>query len=165
MHELTSRSEDGTIDPSSSLRAAGAHKLGPKANQGAINAGLRALDRSGTPCRKWAKGSFRLKSFTGVVWEVNRWTAPTRMAVQNTQNGESAGASASSSTNENKEDTQGKSDANSPNPAVNGTAASEKEASGQGHPTHEANSTQDIEMTSAAPSVPASSPAPAALAT
>ncbi|KAI5293839.1 hypothetical protein KEM56_005956, partial [Ascosphaera pollenicola] len=46
------------------------HKLGPKANTGAINAGLRALDRTGTPCRKWTRKTFRLKSFTGVVWEV-----------------------------------------------------------------------------------------------
>jgi hypothetical protein len=37
---------------------------------------LRALDRSGKPCRKWQKGGFRVKSFTGVVWELPRWTAP-----------------------------------------------------------------------------------------
>ena len=43
------------------------HKLGPKANQGAINAGLRALDRSGKPCRKWNKKPFQLKSFTGIM--------------------------------------------------------------------------------------------------
>ncbi|PHH50294.1 INO80 complex subunit 4 [Ceratocystis fimbriata CBS 114723] len=52
------------------------HKLGPKANQGAINAGLRALDRSGKPCRKWVKGSFTIKSFTGVTWDISRWAAP-----------------------------------------------------------------------------------------
>ncbi|KAA8564968.1 hypothetical protein EYC84_010737 [Monilinia fructicola] len=48
------RLDDGTIDPTgTNLRASnnGGHKLGPKANQGAINAGLRALDRSGKPCR------------------------------------------------------------------------------------------------------------------
>ncbi|CAG8954836.1 hypothetical protein HYFRA_00008521 [Hymenoscyphus fraxineus] len=75
------RLEDGTIDHSSSApRAANgtAHKLGPKANQGAINAGLRALDRTGKPCRKWQKGGFVLKSFTGVVWEIPRWKAPPR---------------------------------------------------------------------------------------
>ncbi|KAK7737923.1 hypothetical protein SLS53_006301 [Cytospora paraplurivora] len=65
------RMDDGTLEP----RAA-AHRLGPKANQGAINAGLRALDRSGKPCRKWAKGGFQLKTFTGVQWEIPRWTAP-----------------------------------------------------------------------------------------
>ena len=52
------------------------HKLGPKANQGAINAGLRALDRTGTPCRKWTKSGFCVKTFTGVVWEVPSWRAP-----------------------------------------------------------------------------------------
>ncbi|KAL8731844.1 MAG: hypothetical protein Q9166_003128 [cf. Caloplaca sp. 2 TL-2023] len=53
-----------------------AHKLGPKANQGAINAGLRALDRTGKPCRKWEKSGFRLKTFTGVTWEIPTWRAP-----------------------------------------------------------------------------------------
>lgn len=52
------------------------HKLGPKANQGAINAGLRALDRSGAPCRKWERKSFQLKSFTGVVWGLSSWHTP-----------------------------------------------------------------------------------------
>ncbi|KAI5294281.1 hypothetical protein KEM52_004337, partial [Ascosphaera acerosa] len=61
-----------------SAAAAASHKLGPKANTGAINAGLRALDRTGTPCRKWSKRSFRLKSFTGVTWEVPAWSAPAR---------------------------------------------------------------------------------------
>ncbi|KAL8830918.1 MAG: hypothetical protein Q9170_005520 [Blastenia crenularia] len=50
-----------------------AHKLGPKANQGAINAGLRALDRTGKPCRKWQKNGFRIKTFTGVTWELPSW--------------------------------------------------------------------------------------------
>jgi len=54
------------------------HKLGPKANTGAINAGLRALDRSGKPCRKWARKGFELKSFTGVAWGVGSWSAPQR---------------------------------------------------------------------------------------
>jgi hypothetical protein len=79
-------SEDGTIDHSASTPRApngtAAHKLGPKANQGAINAGLRALDRSGKPCRKWQKGGFTLKSFTGVVWEIPRWKAPPRFKAE-----------------------------------------------------------------------------------
>lgn len=71
-------SEDGTIVDAKPNGTA-AHKLGPKANQGAINAGLRALDRSGKPCRRWTKsGGFQMKSFTGVVWEIPRWTAPPR---------------------------------------------------------------------------------------
>ena len=49
------------------------HKLGPKANQGAINAGLRALDRSGKPCRRWEKKTLSLKSFTGVTWATPSW--------------------------------------------------------------------------------------------
>jgi INO80 complex subunit Ies4. len=66
--------EDGTIDHSKIVPAA--HKLGPKANQGAINAGLRALDRSGAPCRKWERKPFQLKSFTGVLWQVPTWRTP-----------------------------------------------------------------------------------------
>ncbi|KAL8722225.1 MAG: hypothetical protein Q9225_001270 [Loekoesia sp. 1 TL-2023] len=50
-----------------------AHKLGPKANQGAINARLRALDRTDKPCRKWQKSGFRIKTFTGVTWELPSW--------------------------------------------------------------------------------------------
>jgi hypothetical protein len=48
-------------------------RLGPKANQGAINAGLRALDRSGKPCRKWERKTFTLKSFTGAGWTTPSW--------------------------------------------------------------------------------------------
>ncbi|KAG5289903.1 INO80 complex subunit Ies4 domain-containing protein, nitrosative stress-induced transcript [Histoplasma ohiense] len=87
------RLEDGSIDPSArpNLNGTGtgnastgtggqaptpSHKLGPKANQGAINAGLRALDRTGKPCRKWERKTFNLKSFTGVVWQVPTWAAP-----------------------------------------------------------------------------------------
>ncbi|CZT06327.1 hypothetical protein WAI453_006259 [Rhynchosporium graminicola] len=100
------RLEDGSIDHSASApRAANgtaAHKLGPKANQGAINAGLRALDRSGKPCRKWQKGSFKLKSFTGVIWEIPRWTAPPRITVQ----GNSESSTSGDSSKENKDNSQ-----------------------------------------------------------
>ncbi|KAL1979449.1 hypothetical protein VTN96DRAFT_5947 [Rasamsonia emersonii] len=68
------RLDDGTVD--TTRLAPTTHKLGPKANQGAINAGLRALDRSGTPCRRWERKPFQLKSFTGVVWELPTWRAP-----------------------------------------------------------------------------------------
>ncbi|KAJ4583313.1 hypothetical protein HRR86_003708 [Exophiala dermatitidis] len=76
---LTQPREDGSIDHGANKGSVttgpgpGGHKLGPKANQGAINAGLRALDRSGKPCRKWVKKSFTLKSFTGVTWELPSW--------------------------------------------------------------------------------------------
>lgn len=69
----------------------GAHKLGPKANQGAINAGLRALDRSGKPCRRWEKKPFQLKSFTGVIWDVPSWRAP--IPSQEATNGDTNGVS------------------------------------------------------------------------
>lgn len=88
-HTNTPPSDDGTADsPSSSSKpphhhpsTTTGHKLGPKANQGAINAGLRALDRSGAPCRKWARGGFAIKSFTGTTWEIPRWRAPPKMAL------------------------------------------------------------------------------------
>lgn len=50
-----------------------APRLGPKANTGAINAHLRALDRTGAPCRKWERKSLKLRSFTGVIWQVPTW--------------------------------------------------------------------------------------------
>lgn len=69
-------------DPNSKTPVAGStplQKLGPKANQGAINAGLRALDRTGKfKVRKWEKKGFKLRSFTGVVWDVPSWKAPNR---------------------------------------------------------------------------------------
>ncbi|KAL6153137.1 hypothetical protein ACJBU6_08302 [Exserohilum turcicum] len=45
-------------------------KAGPKANLGAINERLRALDRSGAKCRRWEKKTFQVRSFTGVLWQV-----------------------------------------------------------------------------------------------
>ena len=138
-HRLTDSSEDGTIDHSNSAnRASGAHKLGPKANQGAINAGLRALDRSGKPCRKWARGGFRLKTFTGVMWEIPRWTAPPKKNPDSGTEDSAAPSADNSSSKENKENGQGDTS------AVN------------------SNSGADAEMQSA-PSVHASSPAPMAI--
>ena len=139
-----SNRDDGTIDPSG--RNGGAyHKLGPKANQGAINAGLRALDRSGTPCRKWAKGGFRLKSFTGVMWEIPRWTAPPKpQPVVPTE--ESTAASAESSNKEN----------NNGNDNIKEGSQMKSENSG---------SHVEGEQPSVAPSVNATSPAPVPVAT
>ncbi|CAK1357484.1 INO80 complex subunit 4 [Cercospora beticola] len=77
------RLPDGTIDRTTEnangakpANAIPAHKLGPKANTGAINAGLRALDRTGKPCRRWGKKSLQLKSFTGTTWNLSSWKAP-----------------------------------------------------------------------------------------
>lgn len=134
------RLEDGTIDHASAANRGGAgHKLGPKANQGAINAGLRALDRSGKPCRKWAKGGFTLKSFTGVVWEIPRWTAPQKNSVESGTEDSTTVPSADSSSKENKENGQ------------EGNSASNSNVAG------------DVEMQSA-PSINDSSPAPMAIA-
>lgn len=97
------RLDDGTIDPTSlapkPISAGPAHKLGPKANQGAINAGLRALDRSGTPCRRWHRGNMKLKSFTGVIWEVPRWKAPTRSTIKLESDGTTSGESSKENKN------------------------------------------------------------------
>jgi len=71
------------------------HKLGPKANQGAINAGLRALDRSGNPCRRWNKKALAVKSFTGVTWTLPSWGALKR-ADSSGGNGAGAGGGGSS---------------------------------------------------------------------
>jgi hypothetical protein len=69
-------------DPNSKGPFAGVapiQKLGPKANMGAINQNLRALDRTGKfKARKWEKKGFKLRSFTGVVWDVPSWKAPPR---------------------------------------------------------------------------------------
>ncbi|KAK4131119.1 DUF1711-domain-containing protein [Trichocladium antarcticum] len=96
------RLEDGTIE--GGRTGLTVHKLGPKANQGAINAGLRALDRSGKPCRKWAKGGFTLKTFTGVVWEIPRWTAPPKPRPDASVDGSASASVDNSSSKENKED-------------------------------------------------------------
>jgi len=78
---------DGTIDrshdgakktPVPGANPISAHKLGPKANTGAINAGLRALDRSGKPCRRWGHKPLVIKSFTGAQWAMSTWDAPKR---------------------------------------------------------------------------------------
>ncbi|PMD23806.1 DUF1711-domain-containing protein [Hyaloscypha hepaticicola] len=134
------RLEDGSIDHSSTApraaNATAAHKLGPKANQGAINAGLRALDRSGKPCRKWQKGSFTLKSFTGVVWEIPRWTAPPKIRAE----GASGDSASGGSSKENKDNSQ---------------MASEK--------SEKSNGGADIELRSSASNNANSSPPPSTL--
>lgn len=79
------RLEDGTIDHSAKPANTGTAnpKLGPKANTGFINANLRALDRTGTPCRRWARRGLHLKSFTGVAWEVPSWKGAEKSALAN----------------------------------------------------------------------------------
>lgn len=48
-------------------------KLGPKSNAGAINDNLRALDRSGRPCRRWAKKSLTVRTLYGATWKTPGW--------------------------------------------------------------------------------------------
>lgn len=72
--------EDGTAEPKA---AATSHRLGPKANTGAINAGLRALDRSGAPCRRWERKPLQLRSFTGIHWQLPSWRAPVHNVEEN----------------------------------------------------------------------------------
>ncbi|KAF7883542.1 uncharacterized protein EAF02_005462 [Botrytis sinoallii] len=99
------RLDDGTLAPNGSTPRASngnSSRLGPKANQGAINAGLRALDRSGKPCRKWEKRSFIIKTFTGIPIEIPRWRAPPKVTVNPSTEGSSTG----DSSKENKENSQ-----------------------------------------------------------
>jgi hypothetical protein len=65
--------ENGEVLTGSVVPAA--PKLGPKANQGAINACLRALDRTGKPTRKWQRTGFKVKSFTGYAWNAGTYAA------------------------------------------------------------------------------------------
>ncbi|KAF1347892.1 INO80 complex, subunit Ies4 [Delphinella strobiligena] len=101
------RLADGSIDRSAETTKKGpfggvapitAHKLGPKANTGAINAGLRALDRSGKPCRKWERRGFTMKSITGIAWSVGSWAAPPK---DNTFSGDIKSESSGSSETKN----------------------------------------------------------------
>jgi len=92
--------------PANLLPAAGS-KLGPKANTGAINDKLRALDRSGNPCKRWTKAGFQIKSFTGIQWTVPTWAASKKQQME--ENGsaavsvsENASVTTESSPNEDK---------------------------------------------------------------
>lgn len=143
---LTPPSDDGTADSPSSKppHPSTAHKLGPKANQGAINAGLRALDRSGAPCRKWARGGFAIKSFTGTTWEIPRWGAPPKSNV--TVNGVNGDGKGEGGENGGKGGGDGEGDEGS---SGKENKDSQVESEGAG---------RDVEMSS--PGVQASSPAP-----
>ncbi|KAJ5457188.1 hypothetical protein N7530_012462 [Penicillium desertorum] len=64
------------LDEGETTKIPAAQRLGPKANTGAINAGLRALDRTGAACRKWERKPLQLRSFTGVMWQLPAWRTP-----------------------------------------------------------------------------------------
>ena len=69
--------DDGASEPAKTPTGAGAgQRLGPKVNTDAINAGLRALDRPGAPCRRWGREILQLKSFTGVLGQLPSWRSP-----------------------------------------------------------------------------------------
>ena len=69
--------DDGASEPAKTPTSAGAgQRLGPKVNTDAINAGLRALDRPGAPCRRWEREILQLKSFTGVLGQLPSWRSP-----------------------------------------------------------------------------------------
>ena len=132
---LTQHRADGTVDPSSDKpnapNPAPAHRLGPKANTGAINAGLRALDRSGKPCRKWERKGLQIKSFTGMTWGLPTWTAPTR---------------SSGFPGDVKSDTTGSSDLK-----PNGSSAMPSDRSNSGHDNGDVLMTNGIESSPAPP--------------
>lgn len=98
-----SKLDDGTYDHPPRIPHS-SHKLGPKANTGAINAGLRALDRSGAPCRRWERKPLQLKSFTGVVWQLPTWRTPkTEKIDENNENKEVVVDAVDSKANNNTE--------------------------------------------------------------
>jgi hypothetical protein len=51
-------------------------KPGPKANPGGINAGLRALDRSGKRTRRWQKVSYPVHVCSGYKFYTTTWISP-----------------------------------------------------------------------------------------
>ncbi|KAK5171033.1 uncharacterized protein LTR77_004177 [Saxophila tyrrhenica] len=129
------RLPDGTIDRNTGLPTAPApipaHKLGPKANTGAINAGLRALDRTGKPCRKWERKGVHVKSFTGMMWGVGTWKAPLQ---------------SSAFAGDVKSDTTGSSDLK-----PNGSSALQSEQSNSGADPGDVTMTNGIESSPAPP--------------
>lgn len=51
-------------------------KPGPKANPGGINAGLRALDRTGKRTRRWQRVQYPVKTCSGYTFYTTTWIAP-----------------------------------------------------------------------------------------
>ncbi|WBW72374.1 Ino80 complex subunit Ies4 [Schizosaccharomyces osmophilus] len=63
-----SHPSSGSVTPTQA-----ASRSAPKANANLINAGLRALDRSGKPCRKWEKKPISIRSVSATVWKLPTW--------------------------------------------------------------------------------------------
>jgi len=51
-------------------------KPGPKGNPGGINAGLRALDRTGKRTRRWQKVSYPVHTCSGYLFYTTTWISP-----------------------------------------------------------------------------------------
>ena len=99
----------------------------PKANLGAINERLRALDRSGTKCRRWEKKGFQVRSFTGVMWQVPTYQPGRKGAFPDDVKSDSTGTSDSKLKDESSaiSDKSGLNGDSTPVPtAMNGMASS-----------------------------------------
>lgn len=57
----------------------------PKASLGAVNACLRALDKSGNPCRRWTRKPIELTSFTGYKFKLDSWVGEPDAAQNGTE--------------------------------------------------------------------------------
>ena len=126
-HILTCGSEDGTIVHTKTTKGPAPgpnHKLGPKANQGAINAGLRALDRTGKPCKRWTKSGFNLKTFTGVTWEIPSWRAPKSANIDLGADGLKSSISSNSQSKADKSNSNAESEKSQPDDPILSQAAS-----------------------------------------
>jgi hypothetical protein len=51
-------------------------KPGPKTNPGTQNAGLRALDRSGRPTRRWKRVEYPVHTCSGYTFRTSMWITP-----------------------------------------------------------------------------------------
>jgi hypothetical protein len=103
------------------------NKAGPKANLGAINERLRALDRSGAKCRRWEKKGFQVRSFTGVMWQVPTYQPGRKGAFPDDVKSDSTGTSDSKLKDESSaiSDKSGLNGDSTPVPtAMNGMASS-----------------------------------------
>ena len=120
-------SEDGTILHAKTAKGPAPgpnHKLGPKANQGAINAGLRALDRTGKPCKRWTKSGFNLKTFTGIAWEIPSWRAPKSTTVDDSGDASKSSTSSNSQSKVDKSNSNAESEKSQPGDLAVSQAAS-----------------------------------------
>ncbi|ANB13406.1 hypothetical protein AWJ20_1696 [Sugiyamaella lignohabitans] len=85
---------------------------GPKTAMAATVAGVKALDRSGKPCRRWTKKEVQISSFTGVRYALGVWTGEPDKDMSDkdkTGDAKSNKASNKSSSNKDNSETTGKS--------------------------------------------------------